>query len=406
MKKLSLTAKIFIGFVIGVVAGVAFREKATVIKPVGDIFLMLIRMTVVPLVFFSIIAGVASIGDIRKLQKIGAKTILYFIITTALAGVIGLTIAHLVRPGAGMDLSAIGAAASKVQARAMPTLGATLLGMFPANPFKALVDGNLMQIIVFCLFAGAGLMLAGDAGKRVITFCGDCAQGMYKLTGIVMSFSPYGVAALMAASVGQYGLTIFGPLGKFIGSVWLADIIVAIVMYGIMLKFIGKVPLSGVIGRISDVWMMTLSTTSSVGTLPVTIKTAQEKFGVGADLSEFVLPLGATMNMNGGGVYYSMAVMFVSQIYGVNIPIPQQLLLLALVTIISVGSPGIPGGGIVMTVMLLNTMGLPLEVAALIAGMYRLIDMANTTMNVTGDVVTAVCIARGENAINDSVFAK
>jgi len=403
MKKISLTTKIFIGFILGIVLGVIFKEKMIILKPIGDIFLTLIKMIVVPLVFFSIVSGVASIGDIQKLKRIGAKTIVYFIVTTALAGVIGLAVAHLLQPGAGVDLSMV-TSNTKIEAKAMPSLGQTIIGMFPDNPVKSLATGNLMQVIVFSLFFGISLTLLGDTGKRVISFFDDCTQAMYKMTAIVMSFSPIGVAALMAVSIGQFGLGVFGPLGKFIGSVWLSDIFVAIVMYGCMLKFIAKVSISHYLKNIGEIWLMTMSTTSSSGTLPVTIRVTEDKFGVSKDLAEFILPLGATMNMNGAGVYYSMAVLFVSQIYGVQMDISQQLLILMLVTIISVASPGIPGGGIVMTIMLLNTMGLPMDIMGLIAGMYRLLDMANTTMNVTGDVITSLCIGRGENAIDDSLY--
>ncbi len=404
MKKLGLTTKILIGFILGILLGIVFKEQVLIIKPIGDIFLTLVKMIVVPLVFFSITSGVASIGDIKRLTKIGSKTILYFIVTTAVAGVVGCIISNVLQPGAGVDLSGIVAGGS-VKAKQMPTLGATILGMFPSNPIASMAKGSLMQIIIFSLFLGVSFTMLGEKGKRIIGVFDDMAKAMYKMTSIVMEFSPYGVAALMAASIGRYGLSIFSPLGKFIGSIWIADILVAVLMYGIMLKFIGKIPLSGVIKRISNVWMMTLSTTSSSGTLPVTIGTAEKKFGVSEKLAEFILPLGATMNMNGGGVYYSVAVLFVAQIYGVQIDFTQQLLLIALATVISVGSPGIPGSGIVMTIMLLGTMGLPLDIMGVVAGMYRLIDMANTTMNVTGDVVTSVCIARGENEIDDSVYA-
>lgn len=403
MRKLSLSTKIFIGFVVGIVLGIIFGEKMLIVKPLGDIFLTLIKMIVVPLVTFSIITGVASIGDIQKLKKVGTKTILYFIITTACAGIIGLAISNFIQPGSGVDMSAI-ASTGKYEAKAMPGLGATILGMFPDNPIKAMASGNLMQIIIFAIFFGVALTAIGDAGKKVISFLSVCTQVMLKMTSIVMAFSPIGVAALISVSIGQYGLSIFSPLGKFIGTIWTADILVAIIMYGFMLTVIAKVSPFKAIKRIVDVWLMTLSTTSSTGTLPVSIKTVVEKFGVKKEFAEFVLPLGATMNMNGGGVYYSAAVLFVSQIYGVQLDFSQQILIVFLATIISVGSPGIPGGGIVMTIMLLTTMGLPLDIMGLVAGMYRLIDMANTTMNVTGDVITTICVARGEGAIEDSVY--
>ena len=405
MKKLGLTSKIFIGFALGIILGLIFGEKVTVIKPLGDIFLTLIKMIVVPLVFCSITSGVASIGDINKLKRIGSKTLIYFVVATMLAGIIGLVIAQLVQPGSGVELNMI-QANSKYEAKEMPTLAKTLLDMFPSNPIKALVDGNLMQIIVFSLFLGVSLTLLGEKGKKAIELFDIGTEAMYKMTAIVMDFSPIGVAALMACSIREYGLKTFGPLGKFILTDYLGLLAVILLLYVPMLKFIAKIPLGYFFKKVLQIWLVTASTTSSSGTLPVTISVTKKKFGVSDELAEFILPLGATMNMNGAVVYYSAAVMFVSQIYGVTMDLSQQVLIIILATIISIGSPGIPGGGIVMTIMLLTTMGLPMEIVGMIAGIYRIIDMGHTTLNVTGDVITSLCIGRSENAIDDSVYGE
>ena len=403
MKKLGLTSKIFIGFALGIILGLIFKEKVLILKPLGDIFLTLIKMIVVPLVFCSITSGVASIGDINRLKRIGSRTVIYFVVTTMLAGIIGLLIANFVQPGAGVDLNMI-QASSKFQAKEMPTLAKTLLDMFPSNPIKSMVDGNLMQIIVFSLFLGVSLTMLGEKGKKVIDLFNSGTEAMYKMTAIVMEFSPIGVAALMACSIGEYGIKIFGPLGKFIMTDYLGLLTVIIIMYIPMLKFIAKVPLGYFFKKVLQIWMVTASTTSSSGTLPVTIGVTKKRFGVPDEIAEFILPLGATMNMNGAVVYYSAAVMFVSQIYGIHMELSQQILTIVLATIISIGSPGIPGGGIVMTIMLLTTMGLPMEIVGMIAGIYRILDMGHTTLNVTGDVVTSLCISRSEKVLNDSVY--
>ncbi len=403
MKKLGLTSKIFIGFALGIILGLIFKEKVLILKPLGDIFLTLIKMIVVPLVFCSITSGVASIGDINRLKRIGSRTVIYFVVTTTLAGIIGLLIANFVQPGAGVDLNMI-QASSKFQAKEMPTLAKTLLDMFPSNPIKSMVDGNLMQIIVFSLFLGVSLTMLGERGKKIIDLFNSGTEAMYKMTAIVMEFSPIGVAALMACSIGEYGIKIFGSLGKFIMTDYLGLLTVIIILYIPMLKFIAKVPLGYFFKKVLQIWMVTASTTSSSGTLPVTIGVTKKRFGVPDEIAEFILPLGATMNMNGAVVYYSAAVMFVSQIYGIHMEISQQILTIVLATIISIGSPGIPGGGIVMTIMLLTTMGLPMEIVGMIAGIYRILDMGHTTLNVTGDVVTSLCISRGEKVLNDSVY--
>lgn len=395
MKNMKLSTKVFIGFALGIILGIIFKEKALIIKPIGTVFLRLIKMIVVPLVFFSIIGGVSSMGDIKKLQRVGGKTLLYYIVTTAISGGIGLLVATIIKPGMGFTLDMINT--GSVEAQAAPSFMDTLINMIPLNPFKSLVDGNLMQIIIFAIFVGIGITILGEKGKPVKDVCDSMAEIMYKVTGIVMEFSPFGVTALIAASVGEYGLKIFGPLGKLILADYIGMITIIAIMYIFMLKFIAKVPLGHFFKNISKIWAVTASTTSSSGTLPVTISTVEKEFGVKSELAGFTLPLGATMNMNGAAVYFGVAVVFVAQIYGVEMSIAQQFMTIVLATMISVGAPGIPGGGIVLTIMLLNTMGLPIDIVGLIAGIYRILDMGHTSLNVTGDVVSTLCIARTED---------
>ncbi|MBT2667248.1 dicarboxylate/amino acid:cation symporter [Bacillus sp. ISL-4] len=399
-KKLGLGTKVFIGFVIGIILGLIFKEKILIVKPIGDIFLTLIKMIVVPLIFFSITSGIFSIGDVQKLKRIGTKTLVYYIGTTLLAGGIGLLVAHLFKPGKGINIANI-EASSEFEASEIPTFGETVLGLFPSNPVQALSEGNLMQIIIFSLFLGISIVLIGNKSETLKKFFDEGTEVMYKMTGIIMAFSPIGVAALMACTIGEYGLKIFGPLGKFILVDYIGLISVIILMYLFMLKFIAKFPISKFFKSIGKIWIVTASTTSSSGTLPVTISVTKEDYKVKEELAQFTLPIGATMNMNGAVVYYAAAVIFVSQIYGIEMPLSQQLLIILMTTLISVGSPGIPGGGIVMTIMLLTTLGLPMEIVGMIAGIYRIIDMGHTTLNVTGDVVSTLCIARSENMIED-----
>ncbi|MFM1654723.1 dicarboxylate/amino acid:cation symporter [Brevibacillus sp. B_LB10_24] len=395
-KKFGLGSKVFMGFVAGIILGLIFKEKALVLKPIGDIFLTLIKMIVVPLIFFSITSGISSIGDIQKLKRIGTKTLLYYVVTTLAAGVIGLLVANILKPGHGVVIDNIGAA-SQYEASNIPTLGETILGIFPANPVKALADGNLMQIIIFSIFLGISITLIGHKSETLKKLFHEGTEAMYKMTAIIMGFSPIGVAALMACTIGEYGLKIFGPLGKFILVDYVGLILVIVLMYLGMLKFLAKFPLSAFFKSIGKIWLVTASTTSSSGTLPVTISVTESDYKVKSELAQFTLPIGATMNMNGAVVYYSAAVIFVSQIYGIDMPLSQQLLVVVLTTLVSIGSPGIPGGGIVMTIMLLTSLGLPMEIVGMIAGIYRILDMGHTTLNVTGDVVSTLCIARSEN---------
>lgn len=399
--KIGLTGRVFIGFALGIILGIIFREKITVISFIGTIFLNLVKMNVVPLIFFSIVSGVASMSDVTKLKKIGIKTVIYYIVTTILASCIGLFIANTVHPGSGLDMSSL-VSSETVEASAMPSIKETLTDMFPSNIVSSMADGNLMQIIIFSVFLGVALVMLGERAekaKRAFSFASDV---MCKITDIVMQFSPIGVCALMACVTGQYGTDVFGPLAKFILCVFGSQIIVLVVLYSIMLKFIAKVPLKKFYKKMVPVWLMTLSTTSSSATLPLSTKTTTKDFGVSDQLAGFTLPLGATINMNGAVCFYAIATIFVAQIYGVDFGIVKQISLILLTTCISVGSPGIPGGAIVMTTMLLSNMGLPLDAVGVLAGINRLIDMGDTSLNVTGDIVSTLCIARTENMYEET----
>lgn len=395
LKKMQLSTKVFIGFALGILLGLIFKEKILVLKPLGDLFLRLIKMIVVPLVFFSIISGITSMGDIQKLRKVGTKTLIYYIITTGIAGVIGIIVARALKPGAGFVLDQV--TKGSVEMKAVPKLSEVILNMVPINPFASLVKGDLMQVIIFSIFLGVGITLAGKKAEKFKDIFDAGSQAMYKVTNIVMEFSPIGVTALIASSVGEYGLKIFGPLGKFILADYVAMLAVLFILYSLMLKFIAKISVKDFYRIMPKIWAVTASTTSSSGTLPITIKVSEEDFNVKEELASFTLPLGATMNMNGAVGYLAVATIFVAQIYGIEITISQQAMLILMTTLIAVGAPGIPGGGIVLTVMLLGTMGLPADIMGLIAGIYRIIDMGHTSLNVTGDVVSTLCIARSEN---------
>lgn len=402
-KKLGLSAKVFIGFVLGVSAGLIFGEKVLAIQFIGDLFLSLIKMITVPLVFFSIIGGITNITDMDRLKRIGGKVLFVYLLTTAISGFIGLAVGHLLQPGYGFTLES--AANTAYKAKEMPSITATLLSMIPSNIFDSLVKGSMMPIIVFCGFVGVAMTALGDKVKHVHAIVNECSEIMYKITAIVMDFSPYGVGALMACTTGKYGVKVFGPLGKFIFADYLNSVVIVLVMYSFMLKIWGKVSFTSFMKKILPLWAMTASTTSSSASLPVTMNIADKEFKIDEELYGFSLPLGATVNMNAAAAFYAITVVFASQIYGIPLTIYQEIITVILTTLLSVGSPGIPGGGIVMTIMLLNTMGLPVDVAALIAGIYKIVDIAHTTINVTGDMVGTICVARGEGLINDGYTA-
>lgn len=398
-KKLSLATKTFIGFGLGIVIGLVFGEKATIVKPLGTIFLNMIKMIVVPMVFFSITAGVASLGDLKKLRNIGVKVVGLYALTSALCVGLGLIMANIINPGKGFDLTAL-SQSTDYEAQAMPSIIDTLIDMFPSNIFTSFTNTNMLQIIVFSVFLGVALIMMGKEGERLLAGVQSCANAMYKITAIVMEFSPIGVCALLADSVGAYGLKIFGPLGKLILTVYASDVILVLLMYIPMVALLAKFPVKKWLQGIWKVWVVTASTTSSSGFLPITTSVTNDEFGVSSELSSFSLPLGATINMNGGCIYYAAAIVMTAQIYGMNLT-PSALVNIIISTVlVAMGCPGVPGGAIIMTTILLTNMGLPLEIVGLIAGIFRLIDMANTTFNVTGDVVTTMVVARSEGMMH------
>lgn len=398
-KKLSLATKTFIGFGLGIVIGLVFGEKATIVKPLGTIFLNMIKMIVVPMVFFSITAGVASLGDLKKLRNIGVKVVGLYALASALCVGLGLIMANIINPGKGFDLTAL-SQSTDYEAQAMPSIIDTLIDMFPSNIFTSFTNTNMLQIIVFSVFLGVALIMMGKEGERLLAGVQSCANAMYKITAIVMEFSPIGVCALLADSVGAYGLKIFGPLGKLILTVYASDVILVLLMYIPMVALLAKFPVKKWLQGIWKVWVVTASTTSSSGSLPITTSVTNDEFGVSSELSSFSLPLGATINMNGGCIYYAAAIVMTAQIYGMNLT-PSALVNIIISTVlVAMGCPGVPGGAIIMTTILLTNMGLPLEIVGLIAGIFRLIDMANTTFNVTGDVVTTMVVARSEGMMH------
>lgn len=402
MKKLSMSAKVFLGFGIGIVLGMIFQKDILFVKPVGDIFLKLIQMIVIPLIFCSIISGIASIGDIGKLRRIGTKVMGFYIVTTILSTILGLVVAHIIRPGTGFRMYDIQASGEAVKAAEPMSVGSAILGMIPSNPIAALAKGELMQVIVFAVFVGVTITILGDRVSNVKKLIDEGTQIMFKVTDLVMQTTPYGVCALAACSVGEYGLAVFGVMGKFIFTHYMAALSIIVCLYLFIVRGIARIPLSDFFRKITEVWLVAFSTTSSSGTLPVTLKVVEQEFRVKHELASFTLPLGATVNMNGIAAYYAVTIMFVSQVYGVDLTLAQQASFIFITTLISIGTPGIPNSGIVLTVMLLGTMGLPATIMGMIVGIFRPIDMIHTALNVTGDVVSTLAVARIENMYDEA----
>ena len=391
-KKIPLIWQIGIGFILGIVAGAVLGEKVQIVEPVGSIFLTLLKMIIVPLVFSSLVVGAASIGDPRDLGRIGLKTIAFYLVTTAVAITIGLLLGNFLQPGVGMAIGE-GAAFSAPEA---PSIKNVIMGLFPANPLKAAVDGNMLQIIVFALFLGVSAVLAGEKGKPFINFFDSLAETMYKLTGIVMKIAPYGVFALIAVTVSKYGMSVLAPFAKVILAVYVGCALQVILVYsGLITVFVKKSPFWFLRG-IREAGLTAFVTRSSSATLPVTMRNTQENLGVSEKVSSFVLPLGATINMDGTALYQGVCALFVAQAYGLSLGMGAQLSIVLTATLASVGTAGVPGAGLIMLTLVLTAVGLPLEGVALVAGIDAVLDMARTAVNVVGDSCVATVVASTE----------
>jgi Na+/H+-dicarboxylate symporter len=397
---MKLTTKILIGLIAGIVVGLLLGGNPDVannyIKPFGTLFLRMIKMIIVPLVLSSLVVGTASMGDVKKLGRIGGKTIAYYLITTAIAVTIGLILGNLIDPGAGLSIPVN----ASVEAKAAPKLVDTLLNIIPTNPLSAMVDGNMLQIIAFALFIGIGITLVGEKGKPFLNFFDSMAEVMYKITAVVMSYAPIGVFALITPVVAENGPAVLLPLAKVIAAVYVGCFLHAAITYSSIVKAFAKLnPLTFFKGALPAT-TVAFSTCSSSGTLPVTIKSAQDNLGVSESVSSFVLPLGATINMDGTALYQGVCALFVAQVYGLDLTLAQQVTIVLTATLASIGTAGVPGAGFIMLTMVLQAVGLPLEGSALIAGIDRVLDMARTSINVTGDLSAAVVIAATEKELN------
>ncbi len=412
MKKLALPTQIAIGMAVGVLVGVLVGENIVVIKPLGDLFLRLIRMVVVPLVFASLLVGTATVGDPKKLGRIGGRTMAYYLCTTAIAITIGLLIANVVQPGAGMDpavqerlLADFGASAdtSVDTMRERPSVTDTLLDIVPVNPIAALATANMLQIIFFAVMFGVALTLVPNAEHKasVLSFFEGVSDAMIKLVHVVMLIAPIGVMALMAVAVGQFGLDVLRVLMLYAACVMVGLILHMSVVYATAVRIFAKVSPRRFFAAIRPAQLVAFSTSSSGAALPVTMERVTKGLGVSEQVSSFVLPLGATINMDGTALYQGVATVFIAQVYGIELGLGGQLTIVLMATLASIGAAAVPGVGIITLAMVLEQLGLPLAGIALILGVDRILDMLRTATNITGDASAAVIVAAAEGQLGD-----
>ncbi|MBY6035088.1 dicarboxylate/amino acid:cation symporter [Fictibacillus nanhaiensis] len=399
---MKLSTKILIALALGVVAGLilnlAMPDAFTtldkyVLKPVGTLFLNLIKMLVVPIVFFSIVLGTAGLGDPKKLGRIGAKTIGFFLATTTIAIVIAMSLALIFKPGVG-DFETEGA---KFEATEAPAVTDTLLGIIPTNPVSAMADGNMLQIIAFSVFVGFALTMLGSKTKGMLSLIEQGNEIMMYLVNLVMKFAPYGAFALIASAIGSQGTEAIKAMGLYMSIVILALAIHSVVTYGGSVALLAKKNPIWFFKGFSPAMSVAFSTSSSNATLPISMKTAQENLGVRKSVSGFVQPLGATINMDGTAIMQGVATIFIAQVYDINLSIGAMITVILTAVLASIGTAGVPGVGLIMLAMVLNSVGLPVEGIALILGVDRILDMLRTAVNITGDAACAVIVDKGED---------
>ncbi|KPC70333.1 sodium:dicarboxylate symporter [Thermoactinomyces vulgaris] len=409
MKKLSLTTKILIGIILGLIVGVILNLflpelfktlNNYLFDPISVLFIKAIKMVVVPLVFFSLVAGAAGIADPKKLGRIGIKTIVLYILTTAVAITIALVLANFIEPGVGTSIEK---PAEKPKIEAAPSMKDTLLNIIPENPVSAMANAEMLQIIFFALLFGIGMAMLGNKVDQVRQFIDQGNEIMLKLVTLIMACAPYAAFALMARAVGQAGIDLIGSMAWYMITLILALIVHMGITYSALLSLFAKYNPIQFFKKMGRAMEVAFTTSSSAATLPVTMEVAEKDFNVPKSISSFVLPLGATINMDGTAIMQGVAALFIAQLYGIPLGLEEQLVIILTATLASIGTAAVPGAGLIMLTMVLQSVGLPVEGIAIVLGVDRLLDMSRTATNITGDVCVAVVVAKGEKDKEEQV---
>ena len=417
-KKISLTSMIFIALIAGAITGMVLHYLVPdssvkndvivegVLYVLGQGFIRLMKMLVVPLVFCSLVCGSMAIGDTKKLGNVGGKTLAFYLVTTAVAVAVALGIGTLLRPGIGLDMSKIQVNASDIETMESTSLVQTILNIIPDNPIKSLASGEMLQIIVFALIIGVILAKLGERAETVSNFISQFNDIMMEMTMMVMSLAPIGVFSLIARTFATIGFSAFVPLAKYMIAVLIALAIQCFGVYQILLKlFTGLNPVK-FIRKFFPVMAFAFSTATSNATIPLSIDTLHKKMGVSKKISSFTIPLGATINMDGTSIMQGVAVMFAAQAFGIHLTPMDYVTVIGTATLASIGTAGIPSVGLVTLTMVFNSVGLPVEAIGIIMGIDRILDMARTAVNITGDAVCTTIVACQNGAVDKEVFNK
>ena len=397
-KKLSLPAKIFIGMLAGILVGLLFLKNpeftTDYLKPIGTIYINLLKFLVVPVVLFSITDGVISLKDLKRVGSVGLKTFLYYMCTTALAVVIGLVIVNLFK-GFFPALPSADLGALEYTAKESPSVMQVIVNIFPDNLVKPMVNADMLPVIVIAIFFGAGILASGEKGAKIGEWINCMNDVVMKIMMMIIEFTPYGVFCLMANVVAVNGPSIVGTLAIVIGVAYIGYIIHVVVVYGLSVRFLSGMSPIAFFKGLAPAMICAFTTTSSNATLPLNIECCNE-MGAEPEISSFVLPLGATINMDGTAIYQAVCAVFIACCYGVDLTLSQMAMIVLTATLASVGTAGVSGAGMIMLAMVLTSVGLPVEGIAIIAGVDKLFDMGRTTLNITGDATCAMWISKVE----------
>ncbi len=403
-KGLGLTSQIFIGLILGIAFGYLFPQYGQALKPIGDMFIRMIKMIVVPLIFSSLIMGIAGTGDFKKLGRLGAKSLIWFEIATTLALFVGLAVANVFQPGVGVTVTATDASAVQAAAGKSVDMMQMLVNIVPTNVVDAAARGDMLQIILFSCFFGVAAASMGPSGKPVVELATSVAEIMFKFTWYVMKLAPIGVFALISFTVGKFGLGMLIPLAKLIGSLYFA-LVAFIFLVLLSASLVIRVNFFHLLRAIKEPILIAFSTASSEAALPIAMEKL-EKFGVPKHIITFVLPTGYTFNLDGSTLYSCLAVIFIAQVYNIHFPLSTQILMVLTLMLSTKGIAAVPGASLIVIAGTAAAFGLPIEGIAIILGVDRILDMARTACNLIGNCVASVVVARWEKELPDSVLVE
>ncbi|HOP21447.1 MAG TPA: dicarboxylate/amino acid:cation symporter [Gammaproteobacteria bacterium] len=410
---MTLTKKIIIYMIVGAVVGIIINTTGLMESPfvggklvggvfyvVGKVFLYSLQMLVVPLVFVSLFCGTAALKNPAMLGKIGGKTLTLYLITTGIAITIALSLASVIQPGAGFDLP------TDVQfsAKQAPPFVEVLIGLVPRNPVQAMADGNMLQIIIFSILLGLAATMAGEPGKRVISFFEDFNVIIMKLVKIVMELAPYAVFALIAKVFAEIGIDAIKNLSKYFFTLFFILVLHALVVYPVLLTTLAKLNPLTFLSKMRTAMTFAFGTASSNATIPVSMRTVTERMGVSKSIGSFSIPFGATINMDGTAIMQGVATVFIAQAYGIDLTLSQLVTVVMMSIMASIGTAGVPGVGLIMLATVLTQVGLPVEGIGIIIGVDRLLDMTRTVVNITGDCAVTCIVAKSEGKLDERVF--